>query len=67
MPRKTFELAPAGVRPGRFNEAAARCRGKRRRRALRCQPASRFNEAAARCRGKPADAWASDGAAGVLQ
>ena len=31
MPRKTFELAPAGARPGRFNEAAARCRGKRTR------------------------------------
>ena len=39
---------------GGFNEAAARCRGKRGRRArgLRVAAAG-FNEAAARCRGKP--------------
>ena len=37
----------------RFNEAAARCRGKRRNaRATMTSTWSRFNEAAARCRGK---------------
>ena len=56
MPRKTCSAAaPRPAAAPRFNEAAARCRGKpaqvpprpsRRRRA-------RFNEAAARCRGKP--------------
>ena len=38
----------------RFNEAAARCRGKRRRPAGRGRPRRCFNEAAARCRGKRA-------------
>ena len=39
---------------GRFNEAAARCRGKLPRPGRASTPASgRFNEAAARCRGKP--------------
>ena len=28
MPRKTRPRAPRSARPGRFNEAAARCRGK---------------------------------------
>ena len=36
----------------RFNEAAARCRGKRRRPAPDPSAATSFNEAAARCRGK---------------
>ena len=35
-----------------FNEAAARCRGKRWRTRARGRWSSRFNEAAARCRGK---------------
>ena len=37
----------------RFNEAAARCRGKRAPRRGPSPPRRRFNEAAARCRGKP--------------
>ena len=37
--------------PG-FNEAAARCRGKRRECEPRVADRDRFNEAAARCRGK---------------
>ena len=49
---------PAGCtwcrRPG-FNEAAARCRGKRDRRRRRAGRPPCFNEAAARCRGKLAD------------
>ena len=40
-------------RTPRFNEAAARCRGKRARPPARRGRARRFNEAAARCRGKP--------------
>ena len=36
----------------RFNEAAARCRGKRFHAAGAFVPSSGFNEAAARCRGK---------------
>ena len=37
-----------------FNEAAARCRGKRGKIPLFSQPSYMgFNEAAARCRGKP--------------
>ena len=54
MPRKTETVwvGESGNLIG-FNEAAARCRGKRRRagrtRRWRC---CRFNEAAARCRGK---------------
>ena len=44
-----------GPRPGRFNEAAARCRGKPRPAIFRLRAASPgFNEAAARCRGKHA-------------
>ena len=57
MPRKTSPPAPRGGRCGsRFNEAAARCRGKpqsHRRRQRRHRRG--FNEAAARCRGKPHD------------
>ena len=54
MPRKTI----SGVRistpssAARFNEAAARCRGKPPRRAGGSSSAGCFNEAAARCRGK---------------
>ena len=54
MPRKTgTDAAPAAppYRP-RFNEAAARCRGKPGRRRTTAHGAARFNEAAARCRGK---------------
>ena len=50
--------AAAAVR--RFNEAAARCRGKRAARWPRRSPRPRFNEAAARCRGKRALALAAD-------
>ena len=40
---------------GRFNEAAARCRGKHGRRSRGTSwPTCGFNEAAARCRGKRA-------------
>ena len=39
----------------RFNEAAARCRGKRARRPGTRSNSASFNEAAARCRGKPGD------------
>ena len=48
------ELAPAAAPAGakRFNEAAARCRGKRRTAGGPGAAAGRFNEAAARCRGK---------------
>ena len=55
MPRKTLRdgIPHVGDHPGRFNEAAARCRGKPAA-ATWCGPATgRFNEAAARCRGKP--------------
>ena len=40
-------------RPTRFNEAAARCRGKLPPPARRRRRPAGFNEAAARCRGKP--------------
>ena len=54
MPRKTRIVkggCPAGA--PRFNEAAARCRGKRSRWTTSCPGwSSCFNEAAARCRGK---------------
>ena len=56
MPRKT----PTGrcrvpLGPGSFNEAAARCRGKRVQGWSKDRAAcGGFNEAAARCRGKPA-------------
>ena len=39
----------------RFNEAAARCRGKRGTARAACRPRPGFNEAAARCRGKPGE------------
>ena len=53
MPRKTGPAPRVALERTRgFNEAAARCRGKRRD-ARRAQAgAGRFNEAAARCRGK---------------
>ena len=53
MPRKTAGSGRTATQPRCFNEAAARCRGKRP--LLRPPPSqgSRFNEAAARCRGKP--------------
>ena len=53
MPRKT--RLPARLRSGRtlrFNEAAARCRGKPPSAMTRPAPGGCFNEAAARCRGK---------------
>ena len=55
MPRKTNRVRPAAVEePCRFNEAAARCRGKPSMAVLSgAARAERFNEAAARCRGKP--------------
>ena len=44
----------AGISPSSgFNEAAARCRGKRGRRRPVVAGEGSFNEAAARCRGKP--------------
>ena len=54
MPRKTHAVWPhgRGLAP-RFNEAAARCRGKLPTRRSPSTRGSRFNEAAARCRGKP--------------
>ena len=58
MPRKTPAAAPAAAAERAcFNEAAARCRGKRVSPWTGRPPAnSRFNEAAARCRGKPDEA-----------
>ena len=55
MPRKTAVLVDVdGVSQQRFNEAAARCRGKPGAVvAWLLWGASCFNEAAARCRGKP--------------
>ena len=47
-----LDLDRLGVADPGFNEAAARCRGKRRIRACRKAGCRRFNEAAARCRGK---------------
>ena len=44
--------ADVDVRNDRFNEAAARCRGKRRPPPAMTPAEARFNEAAARCRGK---------------
>ena len=54
MPRKTRRepLDPRVAMPG-FNEAAARCRGKRLSVMFSCCVPACFNEAAARCRGKP--------------
>ena len=43
----------------RFNEAAARCRGKRFQALFELQPNYGFNEAAARCRGKRASSHAT--------
>ena len=53
MPRKTSGCAPTWPRGERFNEAAARCHGKRsiRSTSISCG-CSCFNEAAARCHGK---------------
>ena len=69
MPRKT-----GGVRGSRlpvdrrFNEAAARCRGKPPLIGLNLTSwGSGFNEAAARCRGKPFASAASVDAADTLQ
>ena len=54
MPRKTPPLPHRGGRGrGRFNEAAARCRGKPGTWFPTPPPNRCFNEAAARCRGKP--------------
>ena len=53
MPRKTSHWRASRGARRRFNEAAARCRGKRRRCSGRPPPRwPGFNEAAARCRGK---------------
>ena len=53
MPRKTpcslSVMLPSIIR---FNEAAARCRGKLHQRSTGSSAKSGFNEAAARCRGK---------------
>ena len=52
MPRKTPSPRRPRPRRGRFNEAAARCRGKQMPPGVQPPFPSRFNEAAARCRGK---------------
>ena len=53
MPRKTSGgQRKGGSRPRSFNEAAARCRGKRSPPRTPASSAEGFNEAAARCRGK---------------
>ena len=54
MPRKTRSSSRwRATWPPSFNEAAARCRGKRTGPARAIKPTmARFNEAAARCRGK---------------
>ena len=52
MPRKTLFAPRAQEGGGRFNEAAARCRGKPDERRSTRGTVRRFNEAAARCRGK---------------
>ena len=53
-------LPSGGGAPG-FNEAAARCRGKRQEAAHHSPlQTERFNEAAARCRGKPARGRVTD-------
>ena len=51
MPRKPPTRGRRGSNTGRFNEAAARCRGNLRRHLRAIRAAARFNEAAARCRG----------------
>ena len=50
--RKAIPRVP---RRRRFNEAAARCRGKRRSVRTTGRKSGSFNEAAARCRGKLVD------------
>ena len=67
MPRKTHPRPLRRRRPGGFNEAAARCHGKRRHRPLPLDVPVRFNEAAARCHGKQARALDAAGRASVLQ
>ena len=52
MPRKTHSESSFISRSVRFNEAAARCRGKRGARSEPEGSTGGFNEAAARCRGK---------------
>ena len=65
------ENSPRGqaVPPGpfRFNEAAARCRGKRRVPRRGRPPAAGFNEAAARCRGKHTATLKMEGVTDALQ
>ena len=57
MPRKTLAgRIPLPTRRPRFNEAAARCRGKHANEAWKATRGACFNEAAARCRGKPRNA-----------
>ena len=55
MPRKTFISDNWEELSASFNEAAARCRGKRVGWGETHRRRYGFNEAAARCRGKPAD------------
>ena len=55
MPRKTRAGRTKGRPPRRFNEAAARCRGKPDADGADVHSDPRFNEAAARCRGKRGD------------
>ena len=52
MPRKTSGRGPGKSAAARFNEAAARCRGKLFAEEGQKKTLLRFNEAAARCRGK---------------
>ena len=52
MPRKTETVPSTPAGRSRFNEAAARCRGKPTSTASRSRMTLSFNEAAARCRGK---------------
>ena len=55
--RNAGENAPLRIGPspkiGGFNEAPAKCRGKRKMSALQPSATQRFNEAPAKCRGKP--------------
>ena len=53
MPRKTGAAGSRLHSQGRFNEAAARCRGKPAPTPPAAGRSPGFNEAAARCRGKP--------------
>ena len=52
MPRKTEAAGLSRASTVRFNEAAARCRGKRTAKHSGIRKPLCFNEAAARCRGK---------------